>query len=158
MTTKQSKYPHTQSIMRPNMTIGLVAGNFDVIHPGYIRMFEDARANACNYLVVALQSDPTIDRPEKSKPVQTVEEREYILKSIKYVNEVIHYNTEEELLDLLKSFDYDVRILGSDYNIPGKKYTGSDLSKPVYFHDRGTKYSATDLKQRIADQVSIQDK
>ena len=89
--------------IRKMLKIGLVAGNFDVIHPGYVKMFEDAKENTCNYLVVALQSDPTIDRPEKSKPVQTVEEREYILKSIRYVDEVVHYNTEEELLDILKN-------------------------------------------------------
>jgi glycerol-3-phosphate cytidylyltransferase len=139
--------------IREMLKIGIVAGNFDVIHPGYVRMFEDAKQNACNYLVVALQSDPTIDRPEKSKPVQTVEEREYILKSIRYVDEVIHYNTEKELLDILKNFDYDMRILGTDYNIPGKVFTGYELNKPIYFHKRDHSYSATDLKKRIANQV-----
>jgi len=139
--------------IRKMLKIGIVAGNFDVIHPGYVKMFEDAKQNACNYLVVALQSDPTIDRPEKSKPVQTVEEREYILKSIKYVDEVIRYSTEIELLDILKHFDYDIRILGSDYSMPGKKFTGCELNKPIYFHKRDHSYSATDLKQKIARQV-----
>ena len=154
MTTKN--FPHTQSIMRPGMKIGLVAGNFDVIHPGYVKLFEDAKANACSYLVVALQDNPTIDRPEKNKPVQTVEEREYILRSIKYIDEVIHYNTEAELLNILKNYDYDIRILGSDYKSPGKSYTGSQLSKDVYFHERDHDYSQSDLKKRITDQFLLQ--
>tara|TARA_A100001011_G_scaffold399863_1_gene510649 strand:+ start:2131 stop:2595 length:465 start_codon:yes stop_codon:yes gene_type:complete len=139
--------------LRKMLKIGLVAGNFDVIHPGYVKMFQDAKENACNYLIVALQSDPTIDRPEKSKPVQTIAEREYILSSIRYVDEILHYDTEIELLNILKNHDYDIRILGSDYDIPGKKYTGSDLKKPIYFHKRDHDYSATDLKTRIALQV-----
>ena len=132
---------------------GLIAGNFDVIHPGYVKMFEDAKENACNYLVIALQSDPTLDRPHKSKPVQTVEEREYILKSIRYVDEVVHYNTEVELLHILENYDYDIRILGSDYNMKGAAYTGKELNKPVYFHDRAHNYSATDLKNRISQSI-----
>ena len=76
--------------------IGIVAGNFDVIHPGYVKLFEDAKTNACNYLIVALQGDPTIERSYKCKPVQTVEEREYILRSIKYVDDVLHYNMRGE--------------------------------------------------------------
>ena len=137
------------------MTIkkGIIAGNFDVIHPGYVKLFEDAKKKACDYLIVALQSDPTIDRPEKSKPVQTVEERQYILMSIRYVDEVIHYNTERELLAILKNSDYDVRILGSDYSDPSKKFTGSDLNKEIYFHKRDHNYSASDLKKRIAEQA-----
>ena len=115
---------------------GIVAGNFDVIHPGYVKMFEDAKKNACDYLIVALQSDPTIDRPEKSKPVQTVEEREYILRSIRYIDNVIHYNTEVELLHILEHYDYDIRILGSDYKNRDASYTGKSLNKPIYFHER----------------------
>ena len=99
----------------PGVKIGLVAGNFDVIHPGYVKLFEDAKNSACNYLVIALHGDPTIERPDKCKPVQTVDEREYILRSIKYVDDVIHYNTEKELLDIAANFNYDVRIIGSDW-------------------------------------------
>ena len=115
----------------PGIKIGLVAGNFDVIHPGYVKLFEDAKENACNMLIVALQGDPTIERPHKCKPVQSVEEREYILKSIKYVDEVIHYNTEAELLEILKNYVYDIRILGSDYK--NNNFTGKSLNKAVYF-------------------------
>ena len=139
----------------PGVKIGLVAGNFDVIHPGYVKLFEDAKENACNCLVVALQSDPTIDRPEKNKPVQTVEEREYILKSIRYVDEVIHYDTELQLNLILENYDYDVRILGSDYNLQDKQFTGWKLNKPIYFHNRDHGYSASDLKKRIAESVLL---
>jgi len=145
-----------QSIMRPSMKIGLVAGNFDVIHPGYVKLFEDAKCNACNYLVVALQGDPTIERPYKCKPVQSIEERQYILESIKFVNEVIHYNTEKELLDIVQSFDYDVRIIGSDYK--DIDFTGKTCEKEIYYHDRSHAYSLTDLKKRITEQMLSQNK
>ena len=138
----------------PVVKIGLVAGNFDVIHPGYVKLFEDAKTNACNYLVVALQGDPTIERPEKCKPVQTVEERKYILESIKYVDKVIHYNTEKELLDIVKQFNYDVRVIGSDYK--GKDFTGKGHEKEIYYHERIHSYSLTNLKQKIAEQMSKQ--
>jgi len=140
----------------PGVKVGLVAGNFDVIHPGYVKLFEDAKTNACNYLVVALQGDPTIERPYKCKPVQSVEERKYILESIKYVDEVIHYNTEKELLNLVKNFNYDVRIIGSDYrNI---EFTGKCFEKCVYYHERKHAYSLTDLKKRITEQMLAQNK
>lgn len=140
--------------------VGIVAGNFDVIHPGYVKLFEDAKSNACNYLVIALQGDPTIERPYKCKPVQTVEEREYILRSIKYVDDVLHYNTEQELLCLLETTDWDVRIIGTDYkNID---YTGKYLEvrdlKSVYFHKRDHVYSLTDLKNKIMEQMLAQNK
>ena len=146
--------PYEQSIMRPGMKIGLVAGNFDVIHPGYVKLFEDAKKNACNYLVVSLQGDPTIERPEKCKPVQSIEERKYILESIKYVDEVIHYNTEKELLDIVNQFDYDVRVIGSDYE--GKDFTGKDLEEEIYYHQRVHNYSLSDLKKRITEQTMKQ--
>jgi glycerol-3-phosphate cytidylyltransferase len=137
----------------PGVKIGLIAGNFDVIHPGYVKLFEDAKNNVCNCLVIALQGDPTIERSDKCKPVQTVEEREYILRSIRYVDDVIHYNTEKELLDILTNFDYDVRILGSDYL--DRDFTGKELKKEVYYHKRKHKYSLTSLKTRIATEMKI---
>lgn len=142
--------------MTTNKKVGLVAGNFDVIHPGYVKLFEDAKKNACSYLVIALQGDPTIERPTKCKPVQSVEERKYILESIKYVDEVIHYNTEKELLDIVKKFDYDVRVIGSDYE--GRDFTGKSLEKEIYYHSRSHEYSLSDLKKKIASQVLKQKK
>jgi glycerol-3-phosphate cytidylyltransferase len=130
---------------------GIVAGNFDVIHPGYVKLFEDAKTNACNYLIVALHGDPTIERSHKCKPVQSVQEREYILKALRYVDEVKHYNTEKELLDLLLATEHDVRIIGSDY--ADRTFTGKEIGVDIYYHNRDHEYSLTDLKTRIAQQM-----
>lgn len=129
---------------------GFIAGSFDVIHPGYIRMFKESK-EVCDKLIVALQDDPTVDRPEKCKPVQSWSERKEILDSIKYIDEIIYYCTEKELLELLKTYEYDVRILGSDY--VDKKFTGDSLNKPVYYCKRSHAYSTTDLKKRIASSI-----
>lgn len=126
--------------------VGLICGSFDVIHPGYIKMFMDGK-NVCENILIALQSDPTIDRPNKEKPLQSPEEREFILRSIRYVDDVIHYTTEDDLYNILKTNIYDVRILGSDY--VDKEYTGKDLGRPVYFHNRNHLYSTTKYKKRI---------
>ena len=129
---------------------GLVGGCFDLIHPGYIKMLEDAKS-VCDHLVVALQSDPTVDRPNshKRKPIQTIEEREIILCAIRWVDEIIKYTTEEELYNILKTQNIDIRILGSDYK--DKNYTGDDLGIDVYFHERDHEWSATSLRARITE-------
>ena len=141
---------------QPSMKIGLVAGNFDVIHPGYVKLFEDSKVNACNFLIVALQGDPTIERPYKCKPVQSIEERKYILESISFVDEVIHYNTEEDLLSIIKDKKHDVRIIGSDYK--GFDFTGKVYEEEIYYHERSHAYSLTDLKKRITEQMLAQNK
>ena len=109
-------------------------------------MFKDARVR-CRKLVIALQGDPTIDRPNKCKPVQSLEDRKEILLSIKYVCEIVTYDTEEELIELLKTIPYDVRILGSDY--VGKPFTGDHLGRDVYYHDRDHSFSLTNIKEKI---------
>ena len=126
--------------------IGLICGSFDVIHPGYIKMFIDAES-VCDKILIALQSDPSIDRPHKEKPLQSLEERELILRSIRYVDDVIHYTTEADLYNILKTDVYDVRILGSDYI--DSEFTGKDLGRPIYFHDRNHNYSTTKYKKNI---------
>ncbi len=130
---------------------GIIAGNFDVIHPGYVRFFRDAKENACDWLVIALQGDPTIERPHKAKPILTIEERTEILLELSSVDEVIYYNTEAELLELLKEVKPNIRILGSDYK--NKKFTGSELSIPVYYHERNHSWSTTRFKNEICHQV-----
>lgn len=150
MPTKKRKLPYTQSIVIDDIKIGLIAGNFDVIHPGYVRYFEDAK-NHCKHLIIALHVDPTIERPEKIKPILTKEERTEVLLSIKYIDEVVYYNTESELLELLKRIKPHVRILGSDYK--GRSFTGDDLGIPVYFHKRNHEWSTTRFKNKITDQV-----
>tara|TARA_B100000427_G_scaffold192052_1_gene159658 strand:- start:28 stop:567 length:540 start_codon:yes stop_codon:yes gene_type:complete len=128
---------------------GIIAGAFDVIHPGYIRMFKDAKAH-CNHLTVALHEDPSMARPHKLKPVQTVEERKEILYAIRYVDNVVVYQAEETFLSYLD--DYDIRFLGTDY-MDGS-YTGKDLSIDVVWLDReGHDYSSTKLKFDIYNSV-----
>lgn len=132
---------------------GLIAGSFDVIHPGYVRMFREAKELACSYLIVALQDDPTLDRPSKLKPVQTWEDRKEILESIKWVDEIWYYSTEKDLLDLIgnNKSNIDVRILGTDY--VGKSFTGDEYQIPVYYCERNHTYSTTSLKQAIANSI-----
>jgi len=127
--------------------IGIICGSFDLIHPGYIRMFKEAK-DICDHLIVALQDDPTIDRPGKCKPVQEFSDRKEVLSSIKFVDLIIDYNTEKELLGLLESTYHDVRILGSDY-VGRKSFTGSELNKPIYYCNRNHEYSTTALKEAI---------
>ena len=129
---------------------GLICGAFDVIHPGYIRLFQDAKS-VCENLVIALQTDPTVDRPEKDKPVQSTEDRKLILASIKYVDEVILYTTESELLSLTSKDFYDVRILGTDYK--ERYFTGKEHNKPIHWHDRNHNHSASGLKRSIGESV-----
>lgn len=128
------------------MKKGFVASSFDLMHPGYILMFQDAK-NVCDYLICALQNDPTVDRPTKNKPVLTLEERKIVLSAIKYIDEIVVYNTEAELYSLLKSIKPDVRILGTDYH--KKSFTGDDLDIFIHWHDRYHNWSTTSLKRRI---------
>jgi glycerol-3-phosphate cytidylyltransferase len=127
---------------------GIIAGAFDIIHPGYIRMFKDAKEH-CNHLTVALHEDPSMARPHKLKPVQTVEERKEILYAIKYVDDVVVYQAEETFLSYLK--DYEIRFLGTDY-IDGS-YTGKDIAIDIIWLNRDHDYSSTKLKTEITKQV-----
>lgn len=126
---------------------GIIAGAFDVIHAGYIYMFKDAKT-VCNHLTIALQEDPSIERPHKIKPSQSLEDRECILSSIKYIDKIVTYKTESDLEKLLVSLRPDVRITGSDYQ--GKSFTGSNLNIFTYFHQRRHDKSSTKLKERIS--------
>ena len=131
--------------------VGLICGSFDLIHPGYIRMFKDTKF-LCKKLTVALQGDPTLDRPHKHKPVQSLEGRREILESLIYVDHIETYNTEKELLELLQSIPHDVRILGDDY-VGNESYTGAELGKPVYYHSRDHEYSTSALKEAIFAEI-----
>ena len=103
----------------------------------------------CDYLIVGLQTDPTIDRPNKNKPVQTVFERFVQLQSCVFVDEVIPYTTESELLDILQSFPIDVRIIGEEYK--NQQFTGDYLDMEYYYNDRRHSFSTTELRQRVVD-------
>jgi len=129
------------------MKVGFVASTFDIVHPGHILMLKDAKEQ-CDYLIAAIQLDPSMDRQDKNKPVQSIEERQIILKAIKFIDEIIVYTTEDELYALLKIINPDIRVMGTDWK--GRKYTGIDLPIEIYWHDRDVHtFSTTSLRQRI---------
>ena len=126
--------------------IGFTCSCFDLLHAGHILMLKDAKEQ-CDYLIVGLQTDPTLDRPEKNKPIQSQKERYIQLEAVKYVDDIFVYDTEASLLDLLKLVKPDVRILGSDYE--GKSFTGDNLNIPIYYHERNHNYSSSGLRKKI---------
>jgi len=125
---------------------GFIAGMFDVIHPGYIDMFEIASLN-CEYLVVGLHENPKIERDSKTEPILSVSDREKILRALRYVDDVVVYKTEEDLLKILKNGNFSTRFLGDDYR--NKKFTGSELEIPVIYIDRSHGWSSTKFKKII---------
>ena len=131
------------------MKKGFTCSCFDLMHPGHIKMLQDAR-NQCDYLIVGLQEDPTIDRPDtKNKPIQTLEERYIMLSAVRFVDEIMIYKTEDDLYSYLKKNKPDIRILGSDYDIPDKRFTGDNLNIDIYYHKRDHNWSSTEMRQRI---------
>jgi len=133
------------------MTTGFLAGNFDVMHPGYIKMFKECRKH-CDYLVVFLHTDPSIERPHKLKPILSVEERGEMLLALKAVCQVITYTYEHEFYELMKTGNYDYRFLGDDYK-NRNDYTGSDLSHKVIYINRDHGWSTTKYKNMIAESL-----
>ena len=127
--------------------VGVVASCFDLFHTGHILMLMEAKEN-CDRLVVALQSDPSIDRPEKNKPIQGLFERFVQVDSCEYVDNVIPYDTEEDLYNLLAGYDWDVRFLGMDY-WGREDFTGYDLNIPIHYCSRKHSYSSSSLRTRI---------
>jgi len=134
------------------MKKGFIAGSFDIIHPGYITMFKEAK-EYCDYLIVGLQVDPTIERPEKIKPILDYQDRFNILSSIKYINQIYSYTLEEDLFNLLKIIKPDIRFLGDDYK--NKNITGKELNIPIYYIDRSHGWSTTKFKELIKNGKNI---
>ena len=130
------------------MKKGITFGAFDLFHAGHILMLEEAKT-VCDYLIVAIQSDPSLDRETKNSPVQSVEEREIQVSACRYVDEVIIYDREVELLEILDTFSWDVRILGDEYQ--NKDFTGREkyLDK-CYFNKRPHNFSTSELRERVA--------
>jgi glycerol-3-phosphate cytidylyltransferase len=130
-----------------NNKIGATFSCWDLLHAGHHIFLEDIKKK-CDILIVGLQTDPTIDRPEKNKPIQTLEEREIQLKSNRYIDYYFIYSTEESLYNSLKELQPDIRFLGDDYI--GKTFTGSDLPIKIIFHPRSDhSFSSTNLRKRI---------
>lgn len=131
------------------MKIGFTCSTFDLFHAGHVMMLEEAKKQ-CEFLIVGLQTDPTIDRPNtKNKPVQGVFERWAQLKACKFVDQIVPYSSERELRDILLSFPINVRILGEEYK--GKEFTGHDIPMEFYFNQRRHSFSTSELRQRVIE-------
>ncbi len=132
--------------------IGFTASTFDLLHAGHVQMLREAKEH-CDYLICALQVDPNIDRPEKNSPVQTIVERYTQLKGVRYVDEIIPYQTERDLEDILQMYHIDIRILGEEYR--DKEFTGRDICRKrdikVHFNKRDHRFSSSDLRKRVND-------
>lgn len=133
------------------MKVGITFSAFDLFHAGHVKMLEDAKRQ-CDYLIVGLQTDPTIDRPEKNQPTQTVVERYIQLKACKHVDEIVPYATEQDLEDILRSFKIDVRIIGEEYqdkNFTGKAYC-EEKGITLYYNKRDHRFSSSGLRKVVA--------
>lgn len=132
------------------MKVGFTCSAFDLLHAGHVQMLRNAKAQ-CDYLICGLQVDPTLDRAEKNKPIQTVVERYTQLKAVDYVDEIIPYVTESDLEDILAMYEIDVRVLGEEYR--EQEFTGKDICKKrdisLYFNERSHRFSSSGLRNRI---------
>ncbi len=141
---------------KEDLKTGIIAGNFDVIHPGYIEMFNECKEH-CDSLVVLLHEDPSLERPEKIKPILSVEDRLRILNSLKQVDGVMTYKTEKDLYKIISSGIrlefFNIRFLGDDYK--GKSFTGDDLEIQIHYLNRDHGWSTTKYKRMIADSISM---
>jgi glycerol-3-phosphate cytidylyltransferase len=127
--------------------VGVIAGNFDVLHPGYIYMFNECK-NYCEDLLLLLHDDPSIERAEKIKPILNLHERRMILSSLHQINRIISYETESDLYKILSEQNIDIRFLGDDYK--NKSFTGDDLDIPIHYLNRSHGWSTTKFKKLIS--------
>ena len=136
--------------------IGFTCSTFDLLHAGHITMLEEAKHH-CDYLIVGLQTDPTVDRPEsKNAPIQTIVERQIQLAAVKYIDEIVVYTTEQDLTDLLLTLPIDVRVLGDEYKT--KEFTGNNIAKDrgckIIYNGRDHSFSSTSLRKRVQAEES----
>jgi len=134
------------------MIKGFTASSFDLFHSGHVAMLKEARSN-CDYMIVGLQTDPTIDRPEKNQPIQSVFERYVQLEGCKYIDEIIPYATEQDLIDILLTYKINVRFIGEEYK--SKTFTGKQLCVDkgieLYYNKRQHSFSTSGLRKRISE-------
>ena len=134
------------------MKVGFTCSTFDLLHAGHIQMLREAKEQ-CDYLLVGLQIDPSIDRPEKNSPIQSIVERYTQLNAVEYVDEIVPYATETDLNDILTMYHIDVRVLGEEYR--EKDFTGKDICKKrgiqLYFNKRDHRFSSSGLRKRVAE-------
>ncbi len=141
------------------MKTGITFSAFDLFHAGHVKMLEEAKRQ-CDYLICALQTDPTLDRPEKNKPVQSVVERYIQLKACVHVDEIVPYATEQDLEDVLRSFKIDVRIIGDEYahkNFSGRAYC-EEKGIDIYFNKREHRFSSSGLRKEVQEKENLRDK
>ena len=134
------------------MNTGITFSSFDLFHSGHVAMLKEARQN-CDYLIVGLQTDPTLDRPEKNQPIQSVFERYVQLEGCKYIDEIIPYATEQDLVDILLTYNINVRFVGEEYKT--KEFTGKqicvDKGIEIYYNSRQHSFSTSGLRKRISE-------
>lgn len=139
------------------MKIGFTCSAFDLLHAGHISMLREAK-DQCDYLICGLQVDPSLDRPEKNSPIQTIVERYSQLNAVKYVDEIIPYVTEQDLEDILTMLEIDVRIIGSEYK--SGSFTGraicSSRGIEIYYNKRDHRFSTSDLRHRVSAKLDKQ--
>ena len=129
--------------------VGITAGAFDLFHAGHVLMLKDA-SNQCDHLIVALQTDPSIDRKEKNKPVQSMYERFVQVDACKYVDEIIPYETEDDLYALIMNNNIDLRIIGNEYR--NEDFTAREVGLEIYYNVRNHQWSTTELRERILNE------
>ena len=138
------------------MKIGITFSTFDLFHAGHVKMLEEAKTK-CDYLIVGLQLDPSIDRPEKKKPTQSIIERYVQLKGCKFIDEIIPYVNEEDLMDILSSFKIDIRIIGEEYK--DKDFTGKEYCKKkgieIYYNKREHRFSSSALRKQVTSSKTL---
>jgi glycerol-3-phosphate cytidylyltransferase len=138
------------------MRTGINFSAFDLFHAGHVKMLEEAKRE-CDYLICGLQTDPTLDRPEKNRPVQTVVERYIQLKACKFVDEIVPYATEQDLEDVLRSFKIDVRIIGEEY--ASKSFTGRQYCEEkgidLHFNKREHRFSSSGLRKEVQEKENL---
>ena len=135
-----------------NKVVGITFSTFDLLHAGHIGMLREAKDH-CDYLICGLQVDPSIDRPEKNSPVQTLVERYAQLNAVKFVDEIVPYQSEQDVVDILQLFDLDIRFLGDEYK--EKEFTGKDTCRKrgiqLHFNKRDHRFSSSGLRKRVSD-------
>ena len=135
------------------MKVGITFSTFDLFHAGHVKMLEEAKGQ-CDYLIVGLQVDPSIERPEKNAPCQSIIERYIQVDGCKHVDEVVPYAMESDLEDILKSFNIDVRIIGDEYrekNFTGRGYCEGVGNIEIYYNSRDHRFSSSGLRNQIKD-------
>lgn len=139
--------------MENKTKVGITCSTFDLFHAGHVKMLEEAKTQ-CDWLIIALQTDPTIDRPEKNKPIQSIVERYIQVEACKYVDQIVPYATEQDLKDIFASFDLDVRIIGGEYK--GKNFTAKDICAErgieIFYNDRDHGFSSSELRKRVFEE------